>query len=102
MNSKRQSVNWEKNRLEKKENLPRRYSNVSWLITSMIGQTIRSWFSEICLSRVSSQPIVTSQCASKNVSVLPVEIFAPCNRARIKPLRFDIRSIRTGLFSEFT
>ena len=53
------------------------YSKVSSDITSMMGQTTALRLSAISFSKGSNHPSVHSQCASRNVIVLPFTSLAP-------------------------
>lgn len=67
------------------------YSNVSSLITSIIGQTTVDRFSTILANKGSSQPSVHSQWASRKVITCPFTCLAPSNLALINPERFPVR-----------
>lgn len=66
------------------------YSNVSSLMTSMMGHTTVRRSIAILASSGSSHPSVHSQWASRNVITCPLTFAAPMRRARMRPERFPV------------
>jgi len=67
---------------------------------SINGTTAAFGLRAIGSNNGSIHPSAHSQCESKKINTLPLASLAPFNRARIRPSRFSVRSIRT-FFNDF-